>query len=62
MTTYLGTGCIDPRILNLGSRWRVVVIYTPRSLFSEVKPPLSVVYEDPWVPEQTKNVENDQKI
>jgi len=32
MKTYWGSGGIDPRILNLCTRWRWVVSFTPRSL------------------------------
>jgi len=30
MKTYWGNGDITPRILNLGTRWRWAVIFTPR--------------------------------
>jgi hypothetical protein len=36
MKAYLESGCIDPRILDLGTRWRWVVRFTPRLLY----PPL----------------------
>jgi hypothetical protein len=34
MKTYLKGGCIAPRILNLGSKWRRVFSSTPRSFYS----------------------------
>jgi hypothetical protein len=33
MKTYWGSAGIDPRILNLGIRWRWVVSFTPRPLY-----------------------------
>jgi hypothetical protein len=33
MKTYCGSGGIAPRILNLGSRWKRVVSFTPRPLY-----------------------------
>jgi hypothetical protein len=33
----LGSGGIAPRILGLGTRWRRVVSYTPRSIYSQGK-------------------------
>jgi hypothetical protein len=37
MKTYLGNGGIAPRILDLGSRWRWVISFTPRPLHSQGK-------------------------
>jgi hypothetical protein len=39
MKTYWGSGCIAPRILDLGTRWRWVVSFTPRQLYSQGKSP-----------------------
>jgi len=36
MKTYWGIGGISPRILNLGIRWRWVVSFTPRPIYSRV--------------------------
>jgi hypothetical protein len=30
MKTYSGSGCIAPRILDLGTRWRSVASFTPK--------------------------------
>jgi hypothetical protein len=38
----LGNGGISPRILDLGTRWRWVVSFTPQPLYSQGK--------DPWYP------------
>jgi hypothetical protein len=35
----LGSGGIDPRILDLGTRWRWVVSFTPRPLYPQGKSP-----------------------
>jgi hypothetical protein len=35
----LGSGVIAPRILDLGTRWRCVVSFTPRQLYSQGKIP-----------------------
>jgi hypothetical protein len=32
----MGSGVMTPRTLNLGTRWRCVVSYTPRTLCSRV--------------------------
>jgi hypothetical protein len=39
MKAYWGSGCIPPRILWLGTRWRRVVCVTPRPLYSQGKSP-----------------------
>jgi hypothetical protein len=39
MKAYWGSGCIAPRILNLDSRWRRVVSFTPRTLYPQGKSP-----------------------
>jgi hypothetical protein len=39
MGAYWGNGGIAPRILNLGSRWRWVVSFTPRPLYLQGKSP-----------------------
>jgi hypothetical protein len=38
----LGSGCISPRILDLGNRWRWVVSFTPRPLWSTLYKSLTV--------------------
>jgi hypothetical protein len=45
---YWGSGCVDPPFLILGSRWRLVVIFTSLTLypFGE-SPPVSIG----WTPE-----------
>jgi hypothetical protein len=39
MKAYCGSGGIDPRILDLGTRWRWVVNFTPRPLYPKGKSP-----------------------
>jgi hypothetical protein len=39
METYLGSGGIAPRIINLGTRWRWVVSSKPRPLYPQGKRP-----------------------
>jgi hypothetical protein len=39
MKAYWGSGGIDPHILNLGTRWRCLVSFTPRSLYPQGKSP-----------------------
>jgi hypothetical protein len=39
MKTYWGSGCIAPRILDLGTGWRWVVSFTPRPLHPQEKSP-----------------------
>jgi len=39
MKAYWGSGCIAPRYLNLGIRWKRVVSFTMRSLYSRGKSP-----------------------
>jgi hypothetical protein len=39
MKTYWGSGGIAPRILDLGTRWRWVVSFTPRPLYHQGKSP-----------------------
>jgi hypothetical protein len=39
MKAYWGSGCIAPRILDLGTRWRWVVSFTPRPLYSQGRSP-----------------------
>jgi hypothetical protein len=34
-----GSGCIDPRFLDLGTSWRLVVSFTPRPLYPRGKSP-----------------------
>jgi hypothetical protein len=38
--TYWGSGGIAPHILDLGTRWRWVISFTPRTLYSPGKEPL----------------------
>jgi hypothetical protein len=40
MKTYLGSGGIAPRILDLGTRRRWVVSFTPRPRFTPEEPPV----------------------
>jgi hypothetical protein len=44
MKVYWGNGCIAPRILDLGTRWRWMVSFTPRPLYPHEK-------EAGWAPE-----------
>jgi hypothetical protein len=46
MKTYCGSGCIAPRILDLGTRWRRVVSFTSRPLYPQRK--------SPWCPLDTR--------
>jgi hypothetical protein len=39
MKTYWGSGGIAPRILDLGTRWRWMVSFTPRPLYPQGKNP-----------------------
>jgi hypothetical protein len=39
MKTHLGIGAIGPRILDFGTRWRLVVSFTPRPLYLQGKRP-----------------------
>jgi hypothetical protein len=39
MKTYWGSGYIAPRSLDLGTRWRWVVSFTPRPLYPQGKSP-----------------------
>jgi hypothetical protein len=39
MKAYWGSGCITPRILDLGTNWRSVVSFTPRLLYPQGKIP-----------------------
>jgi hypothetical protein len=39
MKTYWGSGGIAPRILDLGTKWRWVVSFMPRPLYSQGKSP-----------------------
>jgi hypothetical protein len=39
MKTYCGSGGIAPRILDLGTRWRWVVIFIPRPLYPQGNSP-----------------------
>jgi hypothetical protein len=39
MKAYWGNGSIAPRILDLGTRWRRVVSFTPRPLYLQGKSP-----------------------
>jgi len=39
MKTYWEIGGINPRILNLGTRWRWVVSFTPRPLYPTKRVP-----------------------
>jgi hypothetical protein len=39
MTVYWGNGGIDPSILDLGTRWRWVISFTPRPLYPQGKSP-----------------------
>jgi hypothetical protein len=44
MKTYWGSGGIAPRILDLGNRWRLVVNFTPRSLY-----PRKITHGTHWI-------------
>jgi hypothetical protein len=37
MKTYWGSGDVAPHVLNLGTRWRWVVSFTPRPFYSQGK-------------------------
>jgi hypothetical protein len=39
MKAYWGSGCIAPRIVDLGTRWRWVVSFTPRPLYPQGRSP-----------------------
>jgi hypothetical protein len=48
----LGSECTAPRILQLGTRWKWVVSFTPRPLYLPGKEPLaSIGWEAGWAPE-----------
>jgi hypothetical protein len=46
MKKYWGSGGIASHVLDLGTRWRWVVSFTPRPLY-----PVSIVWEAEWAPE-----------
>jgi hypothetical protein len=37
MKAYWGSGCTAPRILDLGTRWRLVVSFTPYPFYPQIK-------------------------
>jgi hypothetical protein len=39
MKTYCGSGGVAPCILDLGTRWRSVISFTPRTLYPQGKSP-----------------------
>jgi hypothetical protein len=39
MKAYWGSGGIAPRFFDLGTRWRLVVSFTPRPLYPQGKSP-----------------------
>jgi hypothetical protein len=39
MKAYWGSGRVSPRILDLGTRWKAVVSFTPRSLYLQGNSP-----------------------
>jgi hypothetical protein len=41
--TYCGSAGIAPRILDLGTRWRWVVSFTPRPLYPQGKSPYNLL-------------------
>jgi len=43
MKAYWGSGNITPRILELDTRWRWVVSFTPRSLYPQGKSPWATI-------------------
>jgi hypothetical protein len=47
----MGSGCIDPRFLDLGASWRWVVSFIPRPLYSRIEPPVPIGQEAGWAPE-----------
>jgi hypothetical protein len=49
MKTYCGSGGIAPRILNLDTRWRWVVNFTPRALYPQGKDPGTTNWIRGWV-------------
>jgi hypothetical protein len=49
-----GSGCIAPCILNLGSRWRLVVSFTP--------PPLYPRGKSPWYPTDKRQHEPQSRL
>jgi len=54
MKVYWGTVRVAPRILNLGTRWKWVVRFTPRLLYPRVKDFLLPIGSEPsWAPEPT---------
>jgi hypothetical protein len=48
LSVYRGSGGIVPRILDLGTRWRWVVSYTPRPLYPQGKNTWYLVPEPVW--------------
>jgi hypothetical protein len=48
----MGSGCIDPRFLDLGTSWRWVVSFTPRPLYPQGKSPWYPLYRR-WLDPRT---------
>jgi hypothetical protein len=52
MKTYCGSAGIVPRILDLGTKWRCAVSFTPRPPYPLGKSPeVSIEKEAEWAPE-----------
>jgi hypothetical protein len=48
----MGSGCIDPHFLDLGTSWRWVAKFTPRQLHTQgIEPPVRIWYEIGWTSE-----------
>jgi hypothetical protein len=51
MKTYRGSGGMAPRFLDLGTRWRWVVNFTLRPLYSWEETPIPIGQKAVWAPE-----------
>jgi hypothetical protein len=47
----MGSGCIDPHFLDLGTSWKLVVSFTLRPLYPRENSPLRIGWEVRWTPE-----------
>jgi hypothetical protein len=60
MEEYWGSGGIAPRILDLGTRWRWVVSFTPRPLYPQEEP-LILIGRRPGGPQSRPRLGGEEK-
>jgi hypothetical protein len=56
-----GSGCIDPRFLDLGTNWRWVVSFTPLPHYHRGKSRYPLGQESGWAPGSTSPCLNDME-